>query len=164
MYTRDSSDKIPKDEETSIILFSPNHSLMACNKNGSYRIYKNGDEKPLYSLKLNAGMLNYVFFSEDESWFVANYKNGTLELYDALTGSEIVTLEKEYPYVFDVVNRPELNTVIVDAAYETRVLDNDFNVRTTYPKTADVSAVGYNLEEDELILRTKNTLNTIKIH
>lgn len=163
MYTRNETDKIPKGEEASIILFSPDHSLLACNGAKSYNIYKNGEDSPLYSLDLNTGMLNYVFFSEDCNLFAANYKNGTLELYDSQTGELITTLEKDYQYVFDVVYRPELDAVIVDASDKTVILDNSFNVKITYPKTVEESAVGYDFAKDKLILRSKNSLSALGI-
>lgn len=164
-YAYDESIARPEAELSSVMIHSDDRQLFACygGDDKSVRIYKNGDSKPLYSLDINIGMISYMLFTHDASWFVVSYQNGNLELYDAVSGEPVASLDKDYPYIFDVLNLPELDTVIIDTAYDTKILDGRFNEKTAYQKGTDSMCIGYDFNKDMLLLRNGNSVSEVSI-
>lgn len=163
-YMYDENLKVPDSETASLLIHSADKNYYACYGDGkSVRVYPYGGDTPLYTLAINTGTINYMFFSEDGGWFVVNYQNGTLELYDAQTGIQAAVLEKDYPYVFDVINLPKEDTVIVDAAYETLILNSDYSVRTKYQKTGESMCVGFDMESKTLLVQNGESISAVPV-
>lgn len=163
-YNYDESLKIPDKEAGSMIIHSPNKKYFACYGDGkSVRVYKYGEEEPVYSLSINTGTVAYMIFSEGEEWFAVSYQNGNLDLFDAKSGEAVVSLEKDYPYTLDVISVTEENSIIIDTAYETKIMDEKFNERTKYPKTADMMCVGYNPEDNTLIIQSGTEIKAVPL-
>lgn len=164
LYAYDVNFVRPESELMSLTIYSRDKKLCACYGDGkSVRVYGNGDTDPLYTLPINTGTVNYLMFSEDSGWFAASYQNGDVEIYDALTGNPVKALKKDFPYVFDIINLPSENTVIIDCAYDTKILDSDFNLRTTYTKSNDSMCIGFNTEDNSLLLRTGNEVKAVSL-
>lgn len=164
VYAYDETISRPESELASIMIHSKDCEYFACYGDGkSVRVYKKGDKKPMYSLPINTGLISYMLFSEDGGWFVASYQNGNLEIYDTASGEVVVSFEKDFPYVFDVVNIPELDSVVIDMAYETKILDGEFNERTTYSKTGDSMCIGYNIADNTLLIQTGDKVNAVPV-
>lgn len=164
-YAYDESIVRPDSELASLMVHSQDGKHFACYGDGkSVRVYRNGETSPLYTISANTGTANYLMFSEDGGWFVINYQNGTLAVYDSETGKEIVTLEKEFPYVFDIVNVPELGVVIVDVAAETKILDSNFNLKTTYKKTGTSMCIGYDSANKALLIQDGNEITAVPVN
>ena len=154
----------PDDEQGSMMIVSANKQYLAFyGGEKEVRVYESGSEQPMYALPINTAIINYILFSEDCGWIVANYQNGDVEIYDVTTGEHVKTLEKEYPFVFDVINLPGADSVIIDCASETRILDSNFNVRTTYQKTGDSMCVGCNMAEEKILLKSGEEMMAISL-
>lgn len=164
-YAYDETIQRPESELSSIMICTKDRKHFACYGDGkSVRMYKKGENKPMYSLPINTGLISTMLFSEDGGWLVASYQNGDLEIYDTITGETVTSFKKDYPYVFDVVNVPELDSVVIDMAYETRILDGKFNERTTYSKTVESMCIGYNNSDNTLLIKTGNTVNAVPVN
>lgn len=163
-YMYDETYVRPEKESYSMAVTSPDKQWVAFYGDGKeVRMYSREESTPKYKLSINTSLINYMFFSEDSGWFVVSYQNGDCELYDVESGELVKKFEKDYPYVMDAVNIKDADTIIIDCAYETRILDGNYNIRTTYKKTGEAMCVGYDMAQQKLILKSGNSLEKVSL-